>query len=530
MDPTSRSKELSEVMDRDIGEAKQLVAFDLSGSIAINEDVLRSCFLAEDVKDRPLCLISIIGEERKGKSFLLNYLLRRLSQLELKDQQWLGAEDEDLTGFEWKSGANTTTKGVFIWSKPFLMETGRGKVVIFVLDSEGCNSVGQDTACIVQLSALSMLLSSYLIFNISTKLKQTDLDDLEKFLDLAQQTGEAIDLDPIQHVDFVVRDWFGSIDYGEKGGVKHLQETLQKVQKSNSTYPPFMEKILAKSRCYLLPFPGKSIALSSKGHVKDMDSDFRDALVDYCDVLLQTLPGCTRKDSKGFDVSGSQFFSQMKLFTETIEKYSLKIRTPHEMADALCNVNCAKKCLADFDEFLRQQKQSSDGVFKSVRVVPSTMRSLLEARAEKLSEEFVCAARGNATEREQETARLQDQLHRRIQTFCTMYGSSFRRGVIKCGVMAGAAALGTAGATVGAIVAGPVLAAGAVLSGTLEGAGIALGAGLGTGLGALLGSGVGAGVGAGVGQALRSQQSSSGARPGRPADSEALLKDAGRES
>ncbi|XP_048450257.1 RING finger protein 112-like, partial [Rhincodon typus] len=191
-------QKIQQVMDRDVDEAKQLVAFEPSGSIVINEDILRSCFLAEDVKDRPLCLISIIGEERKGKSFLLNYLLRRLYNLERKDQQWLGAEDEDLKGFEWKPGANSTTKGVFIWSKPFLMETGRGKVAIFVVDSEGCNTVGQDTAFIVQLSALSMLLSSYLIFNISTKLKQTDLDYLEKLLDLAQQTGEAIDLDPIQ--------------------------------------------------------------------------------------------------------------------------------------------------------------------------------------------------------------------------------------------------------------------------------------------------------------------------------------------
>eukprot|EP00061_Rhincodon_typus_P001434 g14784.t1 len=149
------------------------------------------------------------------------------------------------------------------------------------------------------------------------------------------------------------------------------------------------------------------------------------------------------------------------------------------------------------------------------------MRSLLEARAAKLTEEFACAARGNTMERERAIAQLRDQLHRRIQTFRATYGSNFRSGVIKCGIMAGTAAFGVAGATVGAMVAGPVLAAGALASVTLNGAGIAVGAGLGTGLGALLGSG----VGAGVGQAIESRQSSDGARPGRPADREALLKD-----
>ncbi|XP_078063468.1 RING finger protein 112-like [Mustelus asterias] len=65
----------------ELGEPWQLVTFDTKGSMQVDEGVLESCFLRDDVKDHPVCLLSIIGQERKGKSFLLNYLLRRLQNL-----------------------------------------------------------------------------------------------------------------------------------------------------------------------------------------------------------------------------------------------------------------------------------------------------------------------------------------------------------------------------------------------------------------------------------------------------------------
>ena len=47
------------------------------------------------------------GAFRTGKSFLLNYLIRYLSQLEKgeSNEDWLGNNDAELTGFSWKRGA-----------------------------------------------------------------------------------------------------------------------------------------------------------------------------------------------------------------------------------------------------------------------------------------------------------------------------------------------------------------------------------------------------------------------------------------
>uniref|UniRef100_A0A8C3TD90 RING-type domain-containing protein n=1 Tax=Chelydra serpentina TaxID=8475 RepID=A0A8C3TD90_CHESE len=48
------------------------------GGLTLDEEALSRCLEQGGVGDAPVCLVSIIGEQRRGKSFLLNYLLRRL--------------------------------------------------------------------------------------------------------------------------------------------------------------------------------------------------------------------------------------------------------------------------------------------------------------------------------------------------------------------------------------------------------------------------------------------------------------------
>ena len=48
------------------------------------------------------------GAFRTGKSFLLNYLIRYLTHLESgAGGNWLGGEEDELTGFTWRRGAGT---------------------------------------------------------------------------------------------------------------------------------------------------------------------------------------------------------------------------------------------------------------------------------------------------------------------------------------------------------------------------------------------------------------------------------------
>nr|XP_023970394.2 RING finger protein 112-like [Chrysemys picta bellii] len=60
------------------GRPVQLVRLDDKGSLILYEEALSLCLEQGGVGDAPVCLVSIIGEQRRGKSFLMNCLLRRL--------------------------------------------------------------------------------------------------------------------------------------------------------------------------------------------------------------------------------------------------------------------------------------------------------------------------------------------------------------------------------------------------------------------------------------------------------------------
>ncbi|XP_029141620.1 RING finger protein 112-like, partial [Protobothrops mucrosquamatus] len=66
-----------------LGQPVQLVGLDENGDRYLDAEALSTCLQQEEVKDTPVCLISIIGEQRQGKSFLLNFLLRKFKNLDI---------------------------------------------------------------------------------------------------------------------------------------------------------------------------------------------------------------------------------------------------------------------------------------------------------------------------------------------------------------------------------------------------------------------------------------------------------------
>uniref|UniRef100_A0A8D0GJY7 RING-type domain-containing protein n=1 Tax=Sphenodon punctatus TaxID=8508 RepID=A0A8D0GJY7_SPHPU len=110
------------------GDPVQLTESNSDGDLVLNEGVLSRILESEEVRDAHVCLIAILGEQRRGKSFLLNYLLRRFQNMEAGDESWMGQEDEPLIGFRWEAGVQVTTLGVWMWNQPFWVQTAEGKV------------------------------------------------------------------------------------------------------------------------------------------------------------------------------------------------------------------------------------------------------------------------------------------------------------------------------------------------------------------------------------------------------------------
>lgn len=58
-------------------------------------DALEGILLQDKVRDKPVAVVSIAGDFRKGKSFLLNFFL---SYLTYGDSEWINKKDEPLKG------------------------------------------------------------------------------------------------------------------------------------------------------------------------------------------------------------------------------------------------------------------------------------------------------------------------------------------------------------------------------------------------------------------------------------------------
>ncbi|CAH2308075.1 RING finger 112-like isoform X1 [Pelobates cultripes] len=184
----------------------QLVFTNSSGKLQLDETAVSSLFLNDNVSNYPACLICVIGEKRRGKSFLMNYILRALRSQQNQPPS-LGGHDDALEGFDWKAGTDGVTKGIWIWSRPFIVEKAGEKMAVYVVDTEGSLDLDGDRETSIKLSALSMVLSSYLIFNVNSNLKTTELDYLEIYLYISELTGKSFSLNNLQHLDILVRDW-----------------------------------------------------------------------------------------------------------------------------------------------------------------------------------------------------------------------------------------------------------------------------------------------------------------------------------
>ncbi|KAH6923484.1 hypothetical protein HPB50_001737 [Hyalomma asiaticum] len=240
-------------------EAVKIVNFTNGDSVEFNEPGLDSILLADHVKDLPVVVVSVAGEFRQGKSFLLNFFLRYLKNKGRPN--WMGDKSTPLRGFEWRAGRERHTTGILLWKEAFVMTNSRGeKVAVLLMDTQGTfdrKSTQRESSTIFSLSVLT---SSVQIYNIMRNIGENHLQHLQFFAEygrLAQQgTGT-----PFQKLLFLVRDWpksFGD-GYGAEGGRELLKECLEitKEQKDDQRFlREWIRSSFSKIGCFLMPAPG----------------------------------------------------------------------------------------------------------------------------------------------------------------------------------------------------------------------------------------------------------------------------------
>ncbi|XP_072860602.2 RING finger protein 112 [Pogona vitticeps] len=484
-----------------MGEPVQLVGLDENGNLCLDEAVLSSCLEEGQVKDSPVCLISILGEQRRGKSFLLNFLRRRFQNLVAEDDSWMGEENDPLAGFEWRPGPTTTTKGIWIWSQPFWISTEHGKVAMFLVDTEGSMDVDRSKETSVKLSAFSMLLSSYQIFNVATTMKDADLEYLEMFVYVAETVGRACHLRSIQHLDILVRDWFYPPIYGLQGGQKYLQDVRERLENQPNKHPRVLGTLKkTTTRCYLMPFPGKKVVVETEGTLADMDDDFRECLRDYGNDLARSAAMHVKRNWEGAALTGAQLASKIKNFSGLMRQYQFGFSSVTQLAITIHNLDTRDTLQREFADFIKEQELLSRPMVAGLRVTPSSMTKRVLEKQRELVRQCEMALQGDELDRTNVTSLLESHLQADTKDFLERYSHRYKSHALKAGIAIGVGAVGLAGGAVGAGVAAAMLAAEAIVLSTGTAATFAIGTMAGAGTFALVGGGVGAGLGSSIGE------------------------------
>uniref|UniRef100_A0A671G0K2 Ring finger protein 112 n=1 Tax=Rhinolophus ferrumequinum TaxID=59479 RepID=A0A671G0K2_RHIFE len=433
-----------------------LVRINASGGLILRMGAINRCLKHPLARDTPVCLLAVLGEQHSGKDFLLKHLLQGLPGPASCESGWPRGGGS-LQGFRW--GANSLTRGIWMWSHPFLLGKDGKKIL-----------------------------------NTSQELKDTDLEYLEMFLHVAEVMGRHYGIVPIQHLDLLVRD----SSHFNKAGQGHVSDVIQK----SSKYPRVRELLQRRrARCYLLPAPRRRWASKDRGSPGNTDDDFHHLRAYVADVL-SAVPQHAKSRCQGYCsegrplargdrrlLTGQQLAQEIKNLSGWMGRTGPGFASPDEMAAQLHDLRLVEAAKKEFEEFVRQQDTATKRIFSALRVLPDTMRNLLSAQ-----KDAILAHHGAALlcqGREQVLEALEAELQAGAKAFMDAYTMRFCGHLAAVGGAVGAGLMGLAGGVVGAGMAAAALAAEAGM--------VAAGAAVGATGAAVVGGGVGAGLAATVG-------------------------------
>jgi len=342
--PSNDTSEIEKAMK---GQPLQIIEIsDEDHSFKLNEEALNKILSNDKVKDLPVCVVSVAGAFRRGKSFLLDFFLRYLSRE--GDDNWMGDDAEDntkpLEGFHWRGGSERDTTGILIWSEVFTAHTRKGKqVAIVLMDTQGafdCNSTVRDCATIFALSAM---ISSVLVYNLSQNIQEDDLQHLQLFTEYGRLAVEDSGDTPFQRLQFLVRDWSYpyEADYGAEGGRSILDRRLQVSDFQHVELQNLRKHINAcfdRIEAFLLPHPGLRVATDPNfdGKLKDIEPLFIKQLKDFIPMLLSPENALPRKIS-GAEVKCKDLSRYMRAYVDIFKGDEMP--EPKSMLEATSEAN-----------------------------------------------------------------------------------------------------------------------------------------------------------------------------------------------
>ncbi|XP_064456874.1 atlastin-1-like [Ornithodoros turicata] len=347
-----------------------------NNTFTLDENALRRILLHDDVKDKPVAVVSVAGEMRKGKSFMLNLFLRYMRHRQACAvssslfEDWLADLDAPFEGFSWRSGMDGNTSGILMWDEVFTVTTSEGKqVAVVFMDTEGMFYQGATMKECTTIFALSTLISSIQVYNISQNLQENHLQFLQFFTEYGRLAAENTSEKPFQKLMFLVRDWSYLRDaaYGAEGGAIVLDKWLKVSEQQHEDVRQIREHIRScfpQMDSFLMPHPGDKVATSDKFDVlvADIKPDFIAHLNDLATSLLAP-DNLLVKTVNGTEITCGALVNYFKAFKDSLEKGGL------QEPRSILQIFGQGACMTD-DELEEHHKRFSNSALERFRAIP----------------------------------------------------------------------------------------------------------------------------------------------------------------
>uniref|UniRef100_A0A673IJX2 Atlastin-2-like n=1 Tax=Sinocyclocheilus rhinocerous TaxID=307959 RepID=A0A673IJX2_9TELE len=319
----------------------------------LDATALEKILMQEHLKDLNVVVVSVAGAFRKGKSFLLDFMLRYMHNQ--SSESWMGGDDEPLTGFSWRGGCERETTGIQAWSEVFVVEKEDGpKVAVLLVDTQGAFDSQSTIKDCATVFALSTMTSSVQVYNLSQNIQEDDLQHLQLFTEYGRLAMEEIYEKPFQKLLFLIRDWCYPYehDYGLKGGNRFLERRLQVKQNQHEELQNVRKHIhscFSSLGCFLLPHPGLKVATNPHfdGRLRDINDEFKKQLQNLVPLLLAP-ENLVEKEIGGAKVTCRDLLEYFKAYIKIYQGEELP--HPKSMLQVCCPQSLMSKTVCGGDK------------------------------------------------------------------------------------------------------------------------------------------------------------------------------------
>ena len=270
--------------------------------LLVDVNAVDKVFGNSQYKDCYAAIYTIAGPTRSGKSFLFSLLWEFLksSKEEKTSDKWSNNKQKVKKIFQWRKGPNPCTDGIYILKEPFTIPSKKGKIALFLMDTQGIFDHNTSERNQTFLGTFSFLLSSFMFFNVDKGIKTPHLESIYKYATNLRGSDGSFMMQK-DSLMFIVRDWMNietdddsddddsksndgndndqSFPYGMEGGKKYFKALIRDDYTNKAKEQKMMREYLDHAfgediPCCLLPHPGNAVGRKSCS-IADLSGDFR---------------------------------------------------------------------------------------------------------------------------------------------------------------------------------------------------------------------------------------------------------------